>query len=100
MANAVTTEAAPPVLTENSAASWGSSVSVARRLAALANAASDSRNTARLVMGTAIIPENCCDRGRNGECIAGRTTAAAIRAVHGLRKRLGPNILRPQAGTG
>jgi hypothetical protein len=33
-------------------------VSVARKLAALANAASDSRNTARLVMRTAIIPEN------------------------------------------
>ena len=62
MAKAVTTEAAPPAVTENSVASWGSSVSVARRLAALANAASDSRNTARLVMRTAIIPEKSASR--------------------------------------
>src|SRR5487761_2152810 len=96
MANAVTTEAALPVVTENSAARWGSSVSVARRLAALANAASDSRNTARLVMRTAIIREKRSACGKHADRpapVAGEGSGAAF--TYCLHKYLRPNILSP-----
>src|ERR1035437_2224262 len=100
MAKAVTTEAALPVVTENSAASWGSSVSVARKLAALANAASDSRDTARVVMGNAIIPENAGVRLLIN--VSQRQFSAppkhvspqsGARHVCGLHKQVRPNIL-------